>query len=171
MSYTDYIVPIIILTVFVVAIIRKVNIFDEFIAGAEEGLKTSFEILPALILLMTCVGVFKASGGQQIFSKAILPFTDMIGFPEECTPLIFIRPLSGSGALGVFDSIISQYGPDSFPGRIAATMMGSTETTFYTVAVYFGAVKIRKTRYAIPAALVGDLTGFIASAIVVRLMF
>lgn len=167
---TDYIAPVIIIVVFAVGIATKTDIFDAFIEGASDGLKTTFDILPALICLMTCIGMFKASGAMEMLIQLISPVTSFFGFPDECTPLIFIRPLSGSGALSVYDGIISENGPDSFAGRIASTMMGSTETTFYTVAVYFGAAKIRKTRYAIPAALIGDMVGWIASAIVVRLI-
>ena len=151
-DYSDYIVPLIILAVTVAGIIKKTDIFDAFIEGAAEGLKTTSAILPSLICLMTCIG------------------TSFFGFPDECTPLIFIRPLSGSGALSVYDGIISENSPDSFIGRIASTMMGSTETTFYTVAVYFSAAKVKKTRYAIPAALIGDMAGWILSSIAVRLI-
>ncbi len=167
---TDYIAPVIIIVVFAVGIATKTDIFDAFIEGASDGLKTTFDILPALICLMTCIGMFKASGAMEMLIQFISPLTSFFGFPDECTPLIFIRPLSGSGALSVYDGIISENGPDSFAGRIASTMMGSTETTFYTVAVYFGAAKIKKTRYAIPAALIGDMVGWIASAIAVRLI-
>lgn len=167
---TDYIAPVIIIVVFAVGIATKTDIFDAFIEGASDGLKTTFDILPALICLMTCIGMFKASGAMEMLIQLISPVTSFFGFPDECTSLIFIRPLSGNGALSVYDGIISENGPDSFAGRIASTMMGSTETTFYTVAVYFGAAKIRKTRYAIPAALIGDMVGWIASAIVVRLI-
>lgn len=167
---TDYIAPVIIIVVFAVGIATKTDIFDAFIEGASDGLKTTFDILPALICLMTCIGMLKASGAMEMLIQLISPVTSFFGFPDECTPLIFIRPLSGSGALSVYDGIISENGPDSFAGRIASTMMGSTETTFYTVAVYFGAAKIKKTRYAIPAALIGDMVGWIASAIAVRLI-
>lgn len=170
-DYTDFIVPVIILVVFVVGIAAKTDIFDAFIEGAAEGLKTTLDILPALVCLMTCIGMFKASGCMEMLTQLVSPVTSFFGFPDECTPLIFIRPLSGSGALSVYDGIIAQYGADSFAGRVASTMMGSTETTFYTVAVYFGAAKIKKSRYAIPAALTGDMIGWIASAVAVRLLF
>lgn len=168
---TDYIAPAMMLTVFAYSIFQRKDIFDAFIEGAAEGLKTTLDILPALICLMTCIGMFKASGCMEMLTAFISPVTSFFGFPDECTPLIFIRPLSGSGALSVYDSIIAQYGADSFAGRVASTMMGSTETTFYTVAVYFGAAKIKKSRYAIPAALTGDMIGWIASAVTVRLLF
>ena len=167
---TDYIAPVIIIIVFAVGIATKTDIFDAFIEGASEGIKTTLDILPALICLMTCIGMFKASGGMEALIQFISPITAFFGFPNECTPLIFVRPLSGSGALSVYDGIISENGSDSFAGRVASVMMGSTETTFYTVAVYFGAAKIKKTGYAIFAALIGDTVGWIASAIAVRLI-
>ena len=167
---TDYIAPAMMLTVFAYGIFQRTDIFDAFIEGAAEGLKTTLDILPALICLMTCIGMFKASGCMEMLTAFISPVTSFFGFPDECTPLIFIRPLSGSGALSVYDGIISENNPDSFIGRIASTMMGSTETTFYTVAVYFSAAKVKKTRYAIPAALIGDMAGWILSSIAVRLI-
>lgn len=168
---TDYIAPAMILAVFTYGIAVKTDIFDAFIEGASEGLKTTFDILPALICLMTCIGMFKASGCMEMLTQLINPVTSFFGFPDECIPLIFIRPLSGSGALSIYDSIIAENGADSFVSRVASTMMGSTETTFYTVAVYFGAAKIKKSRYAVPAALTGDMIGWIASAVAVRLFF
>lgn len=168
---TDYIAPAMILSVFTYGIAVNTDIFDAFIEGASEGLKTTFDILPALICLMTCIGMFKASGCMEMLTQLISPVTSFFGFPDECIPLIFIRPLSGSGALSVYDGIIAENGADSFVSRVASTMMGSTETTFYTVAVYFGAAKIKKSRYAVPAALTGDMLGWIASVIAVRLFF
>ena len=162
--------PLIILTVTAIGIFSKTNIFEAFIEGASDGLKTTRDILPALICLMTCIGMFKASGALEMFTYIIKPITDFFGFPSECTPLIFLRPMSGSGALSLFDGILAENGADSLAGKIAAVMMGSTETTFYTIAVYFGAVKIKNTRYAIPAALAGDITGWIVSSVAVRLL-
>lgn len=168
---TDYIAPVIILVILIFGIAAKTDIFDAFIEGAADGLKTTLDILPALVCLMTCIGMFKASGCMELLTAFVSPVTSLFGFPDECIPLIFIRPLSGSGALSVYDNIVANNGADSFVSRIATTMMGSTETTFYTIAVYFGAAKIKKSRYAIPAALTGDMIGWIASAVVVRLIF
>lgn len=171
MTFTDYFIPTIILVITGFALLKKNDIFDAFLEGAKEGISTSLDILPSLICLMTCIGMFKSVGGFGILASFVQPLTDFFGFPSECAPLIFIRPMSGSGALSVYNNIVSQYGADSFIGRVASVMMGSTETTFYTVAVYFGAVKIKNSRYAIPAALVGDMTGWIASVIAVRMLF
>lgn len=171
MTFSDYIIPTAILMIIAFSLIRKTDVFDTFIEGAKDGFTTCIDILPSLVCLMTCIGMFKSVGGFDIISDLVQPITELLGFPKECTPLIFIRPMSGSGALSVYNSIVTDYGPDSFIGRVASVMMGSTETTFYTVAVYFGAIKIKKFRYAIPAALTGDMIGWIASVIAVRLVF
>ena len=171
MTFTDYFIPTVFLLIIAFGLIKRVDIFDLFIEGAKEGISTSLDILPSLICLMTCIGIFKSVGGFGILSSFVQPVTDFFGFPSECTPLIFIRPMSGSGALSVYNGIIADYGADSFIGKVASVMMGSTETTFYTVAVYFGAVRIKNSRYAIPAALMGDLTGWIISVAAVRMMF
>lgn len=170
MSFTDYFVPCVILAILFFGLIAKTNVFDTFIEGAAQGIKTTADILPALICLMTCIGMFKASGGIDLLSGLVKPVTDFFGFPSEAAPLIFVRPLSGSGALAFYEEIISAYGPDSFIGQVASTVMGSSETTFYTLAVYFGAVKIKNTRHALPSALSADLTGWIAGAAAVRLL-
>lgn len=115
-GYSDYIVPLIILAVIVAGIIKKTDIFDAFVEGAAEGLKTTSAILPSLICLMTCIGMFRASGAMELLVQLVSPITSFFGFPDECTPLIFIRPLSGSGALSVYDGIISENSPDSFIG-------------------------------------------------------
>lgn len=151
-------------------LVKRVDVFTEFTEGAKENMKSAFEILPALIALMTAIGMFKASGGLEAISAAISPLTDFLGFPRECIPLALIRPISGSGALAVLESILGEVSPDSFPGRVASVLAGSTETTFYTVAVYFGVTKVKKTRHAIASSLAADLTGFILSAVTVRLI-
>ena len=171
MTFSDYIVPTAILIIIVIALVKKTDIFDAFVKGAKDGFSTCVDILPSLVCIMTCIGMFKSVGGFDIISDVIRPITELFGFPEECIPLIFVRPMSGSGALSVYNSIITDYGADSFIGRVASVMMGSTETTFYTIAVYFGAVQIKKSRYAIPAALTGDMIGWIVSVIAVRLIF
>lgn len=153
-------------------ILKDVNVFDTFITGAAEGIKTSFQILPSLIGLMTAVGMFKASGGLDIFSYVIRPFADFIGIPKEIVPLAVLRPISGSGAMVIFQNILQTYGPDSFIGRVAAVLQGSSETTFYTIAVYFGATKVINTRYTLPCSLIADIVGFVMSSLVVAwLMF
>jgi spore maturation protein B len=164
-------VPAIIASVAVFALFRKVDVFQALKDGALEGLHIVYKILPALVALLTGVYMLRASGALDALSALCRPLFDLVGIPSETTPLVFIRPVSGSGALAVGSELIREYGPDSLIGRTAAVMLGSTETTFYVIAVYFGAAGIRKTRYAIPAALCADLTGFAMASLAVRLLF
>ena len=150
---------------------KRVNVYDALTRGAEEGLTVLLRILPALVGLMTAVYMLRASGAMDALGSLLAPVLVRLGIPPETAALLFIRPVSGSGALAIGSELMAAHGPDSYVGRVAAVMLGSTETTFYTVAVYFGAAGIRKTRYAIPAALIADLTGFMAAALAVRLFF
>lgn len=170
-SYSDFVIPFFICTIIIIGLFKKVDIFNEFIAGAWENIKIGVKILPALIGLMMCIGMFKASGALEIFSNLINPVTEFLGFPSECVPLAMIRPISGSGAITVFEGILSNNGPDSFVGRVASVLLGSTETTFYTIAVYYGVTKVKKTRQTLIASLSADFTGFVFSALAVRLIF
>lgn len=166
---SDFVIPLFIALIAAAGLIKRVDIFGEFIEGARENLKAAFEILPALIALMTAIGMFKASGAADVIAFALSPLTELLGFPKECIPLAIIRPVSGSGALAVYESILREVSPDSFPGRVASVIIGSTETTFYTVAVYYGITKVKKTRHAIASSLTADFTGFLLSALTVRL--
>lgn len=167
---SDFVIPFFIALIMIIGLIRRVDIFSEFTEGAAENLKVAFDVLPALIALMTAIGMFKASGALEVISEAISPVTGFLGFPEECIPLAIIRPVSGSGALAVFESILNDVSPDSFAGRVASVIIGSTETTFYTIAVYYGITGVKKTRHAIASSLTADFTGFIFSALTVRLL-
>lgn len=171
MNYTDYIVPAILAGVLIYGLFKRVDVFSEFIEGAKENMATGLSVIPALVALMTAVGIFRASGAEQLLTGLISPLTQALGFPAECVPLALIRPLSGSGATAVLDEILSQNHPDSFAGRVASVLAGSTETTFYTIAVYFGVTKVKRTRHVLPSAMAGDLTGFILSALTVRIFF
>ena len=171
MSLTDWIVPVIVGVTFVYAAIKRVDVFGAFCEGAEEGLKTCAEILPALVLLLVCIGMFRASGAVDFLTNIMKPICGAVGFPEEVTPLVVLRPFSGSGAMAVYSEIAAEVGADTFAERVAATLIGSSETTFYTAAVYFSAVKCKKTRCAIPAALCADCTAWIVCGIVVYLFF
>lgn len=170
-SLFDLIVPLLILSVSAFALYKKVDVFGAVSDGATDGLKVVMKILPNLVALLTAVYMLRASGALDAAAKLVSPLLDFLGIPPETVSLMLIRPISGSGALGVGSELISQYGVDSLVGMTAAVMLGSTETTFYTIAVYFGAVGISKTRYAIPAALCADLTGFIVASLAVRLLF
>ncbi len=150
---------------------RRVNVFGALTHGAEEGLTVLLRVLPALVGLLTAVSMFRASGAMEVLSGLCAPALEALGIPPETAALMLIRPVSGSGALAVGTDLMHAYGPDSYIGRVAAVMLGSTETTFYTIAVYFGSAGIIKTRHAVPAALAADLAGFIASALAVRLVF
>jgi spore maturation protein B len=134
-------------------------------------MQTTLRIVPALVALMTGVSMLRASGALDCLTALLAPLMHLCGIPPEVTPLLFLRPLSGSGGLAVGAELMAQYGPDSTIGRIAAVVLGSTETTFYTVAVYFGAAGITRTRYTIPAAVTADLASFLAAALAVRLFF
>ena len=164
-------VPITIASIAVYAAFRRVDVYSALVKGAGSGLETLARIVPALIGLMTAVSMLRASGALELLADVLSPAMDRLGLPSELLPLMLVRPVSGSAALGVGAELISTYGPDSRLGRTAAVMLGSTETTFYTIAVYFGAVGVTKTRYAIPAALCADLTGFLAASWAVRLCF
>ncbi len=165
------IVPLTICGVALYGAARRVDVYGALAQGAGSGLETLVRIVPALVGLMTAVYMLRASGALELAAGALAPLMERVGLSPELLPLMLVRPISGSAALGVGAELISAYGPDSRLGRTAAVMLGSTETTFYTVAVYFGAVGITRTRYAVPAALCADLTGFLASAWAVRLLF
>ena len=168
---TDYIVPGILLIAATAALRKKESAYDILLDGAAEGLKMLISILPALILLLTAVHMLKASGAVELVSRLLSPLFSLFGIPPETAMLVFIRPISGSAALAVGADLMAQYGVDSDIGRTAAVMLGSTETTFYTISVYFGAAGIRKTRYCIPAALFADFVGFFMASLTVRLFF
>lgn len=150
---------------------KKVDVYDAVIHGAANGLGVLARIVPPLIALLTAVAMLRASGFLELCARWAAPALRRFGIPPETAPLLLVRPISGSAALGVGADIMATYGPDSPIGRTAAIMMGSTETTFYTIAVYFGAANIKKTRYAIPAALCADCVGFFSAALAARLFF
>lgn len=169
-SLSDYIIPVIIAIILMAGLYKGVNIFDTFIVGAKEGLSTCFSILPSLIALITAVGMVKASGALDILAYVFKDFCEFVGMPTEILPLAILRPISGSGAFAMFKELLETYGPDSYIGLIASVMQGATETTFYTIAIYYGAINIQKTRHTLPSALAGDITGFLMSAFCVRLL-
>ncbi len=164
-------VPALIAAVALYGIFRRVDVYEALVQGAGEGLGVLVKIVPPLVGLLSAVYMLRASGILELAARLLAPALSVLGIPPETAPLMLVRPISGSAALGVGAELISVYGPDSQIGRTAAVMLGSTETTFYTIAVYFGAAGIVKTRYAIPAALCADLTGFAAAAWAVRMVF
>ncbi len=150
---------------------KKVNVFDAFIVGAKKGFETSVSIIPYLIAMMVAIGMLRASGFFNLMDQLLAPLMAKIGMPPQVLPLALIRPFSGSASTGVMAELIHQYGGNSLIAKTAATMMGSTETTFYVIAVYFGSVGIRRTRHAIPAGLLADFAGIITSVLICRYLF
>ena len=171
MNLSSLVVPILLAAVAAFGLGRRVDIYGALTHGAEEGLTVLLRIVPALVGLLTAVSMFRASGAMEWLSGLLAPVLGWLGIPSETAPLLLIRPISGSGALAVATDLMRTHGPDSYIGRVAAVMLGSTETTFYTIAVYFGSAGIHRTRHAVPSALAADLTGFAASALAVRLFF
>lgn len=164
----DYIVPVLLFFAAALALGRRENAYNLLLDGAAEGLKLLGTLVPALILLLTAVTMLRASGAMVILSNFLAPMFRFFGIPPETALLVLVRPISGSAALAVGADLMAQYGVDSPVGRTAAVMLGSTETTFYTISVYFGAAGIRKTRYTVLAALIADMTGFLVASLSVR---
>lgn len=171
MKFSDLIVPLIFAVILLTGFLKKVDVFARFTDGAAEGIRTSFRILPALVGLMTCINMLKASGAMEIFCTVLSPLTEKAGIPAEILPLAMIRPLSGSGALSVCRQILTEYGPDSTIGRIACVLQGAGETTFYTISLYYGSIGVSRTRHAIPASLVGDIVCVLVGCWIVRIIF
>ena len=169
--FTSALVPSIIVLVGVYALFKKTDVYDSMLNGAIDGMRVLYDILPSMVAMLTAIYMLRASGALELAARLLEPITSFLGIPAECAPMGIIRPFSGSAALAAGTELIKTHGPDSFIGRMASVMLGSAETTFYTIAVYFGAIRIRKTRYAIPAALIADLAGYIGSSIAVRLFF
>ena len=164
---TDYLIPMLLLLASALSLGKKENSYSLLLEGGAEGLRLLKDILPTLVLLLTAVELFRASGAAELLQALFALF----GIPAECALLVLVRPISGSAALAVGTSLMQTYGVDSQIGRTAAIMLGSTETTFYTISVYFGAAGIRRTRYTLPAALFADLVGFTAAAWTAKLFF
>ena len=171
MNFSAYLIPVLLSVTALFALCKRVDVYGELTSGAKEGLSVLMRILPSLVGLMTAVYMLRASGALEAFTHFLSPFFSWLGIPPETAPLLLIRPVSGSAALAVGSELMAEHGPDSYIGRIAAVMLGSSETTFYTIAVYFGSAGIRKTRHAIPSALIADFVCFVSAALAVRLFF
>lgn len=167
----SYILIAVIIFVIAFGLVRKTPIFDAFTEGARKGIGNALTILPALLGLCVAVGALNASGTIRLLCKALSPIAEFFHFPVEVIPLCILSPVSGSGSLSMLESLLAQYGADSYIGRVASVISGATETTFYAVTIYFGAVGIKKTRHTVPAALCADFTSFILSALTVRFLF
>lgn len=167
----DLLIPLLLLLTAILGLRKRQDVYGLLTEGGKDGLRLLARIAPSLVALLTAVYMLRASGAVDLITGVCAPVFRWFGLPPETAPLILLRPLSGSAALAVGADLMARYGVDSAVGRTAAVMLGSTETTFYTVSVYFGAAKIRSTRYAIPTALLADLTGFCVAALTVRLLF
>ena len=164
-------IPAILAIILTAGVIRKVKIYDSFVEGAKGGFEVAIRIIPYLVAMLVAIGMFRASGAMDYFAALISPLTNLIGMPAEALTVAIMRPLSGSGSLGLVSEIMQTHGPDSFIGQLVSTMYGSTETTFYVLAVYFGSVGIRKTRHAVAAGLLADIAGLLAALYICRLVF
>lgn len=167
---TDYIVPVLLLVASLLALRKQENSYDLLLSGAADGLKLLLTLVPTLVMLLTAVTMLRESGAMEAISRFLSPVFQFIGIPPEAAMLVLIRPISGSAALAIGADLMAAYGVDSLVGRTAAVMLGSTETTFYTISVYFGAAGIKKTRYTLPAALFADFVGFFMASLTVRLL-
>ena len=151
--------------------VRHVHVYESLVEGAKEGFQVALRIIPFLVAILVVIGMFRASGGLELIVGASAPLTGLLGMPAEALPMALLRPLSGSGALGVAADAMTEHGPDSLIGYMVSTYQGSTETTFYTLAVYFGAIGVKTTRHTVPACLLADVTGILAATFIVNLMF
>ena len=167
----EYIVPMVLAVTAVAALRKREKAYDILVDGAREGFQMLLTIAPCLVVLLSAVGMLRASGALEALSRVLSPALKFVGIPPQTVLLMLVRPISGSAALAIGAELIAQYGVDSLIGRTAAVMLGSTETTFYTISVYFGSWGISKTRYAVPAALVADAVGFLAASWTVRLFY
>ncbi|MCR9192916.1 MAG: spore maturation protein [Gammaproteobacteria bacterium] len=169
-SISDILFLLFVVGIPVYAAIKKINVFDSFVEGAKDGFSISVSLIPYLIAMMVAIGMLRASGFFELLSDWLTPIMARLGMPTELLPLALMRPFSGSASNGMMADLMHQFGGNSFIGQAAGTMMGSTETTFYVIAVYFGSVNIRRTRHAIPAGLLADLTGIVASVWICHLL-
>jgi spore maturation protein B len=164
-------IPLVVAGVPLYALLRRVNVYAAFVEGAKEGFQVAVRVIPPLVAIVVALGMLRASGTMAGIASTLEPLTARLGIPASVLPLVLVRPLSGGAALGVVADVLRTDGPDGYAGRLASVMSGSTETTFYVLAVYFGAAGVSRYRQALPAALVADLAGFAASVVVVRFLF
>jgi spore maturation protein B len=163
-------IPVLLAGIPAVALARGVKVYPAFVEGAKQGFETAVRIIPALVAVLVALGMLRASGAMDAATRALAPVTGWLGIPADVVPMILVRPLSGGAALGVVGDVLRSDGPDSYAGRLVSVMAGSTETTFYVLAVYMGAAGISRYRHALPAALLADLAGFAAAVVAVRLV-
>ena len=170
-SVSTYILPIFIFIIIGFGTYKRIDVFGTFVDGAKKGFDVFLSILPSLTALFLAVQMLKSSHGIDIITKILTPIADLLKIPPETLAMCILSPISGGGSLSIYESIINEYGPDSYTGRVASVMMGSTETTFYAITVYYGAVGIKKIRHTAFCSLCADLTSFILAGVFVRLLF
>ena len=170
-SISKYAIPFMIGGIILFGMIKKVKVYESFTDGASEGFTTAIRIIPFFIAMLVAIGVFRESGAMDLLIRGLTPITKRFNIPGELVPIMLMRPLSGGGAQGLMTELVTSHGPESLLGRTAAVMMGSTETTFYVLAVYFGSISIKKQRNALSVGLIADLSGLIAAVIITRLYF
>lgn len=170
-AISRYAIPVVFVGIVGFGLAKRVKVYESFTEGAKEGFYTAVRIIPFLVAMLVAIGVFRASGAMDLLTDVLSPITNALGIEGETLPMAFMRPLSGGGAQGVMTEIINTHGPDTLIGRTVAVMMGSTETTFYVLAVYFGSVAIKKTRHALPAGLLADLAGLLAAIYISKIFF
>ena len=170
-AISDWAIPLLAGGIVLIALTRRVKLYEAFVEGAKEGFNVGVRIIPYLVAILCAIAFFRASGAMELLTSIVSPLTNLLGMPAETLPMALVRPLSGSGALGVMSELINTHGPDSFIGRVASTMMGSTETTFYVLAVYFGSVGVTRVRHALWAGLIADAAGLIAAVWICRWVF
>ncbi len=166
-----FVLPAIIVGFPLYGLYKRQPVYEHFVEGAKEGFQVAVRIIPYLVAILFAIGMFRASGAMDFLITVLDPVLALVGFPAEVLPMAIVRPLTGSGSAGIVVDMIAQYGEDSLFVKMAATMFGSTETTFYVIAVYFGAVNIKKTRHAVPAGLIADFAAMLVAVWVVRLLF
>lgn len=164
-------IPCLVVAIPLYAAFKKIPVYEAFVDGAKEGFNTSIRIIPHLVGMMVAISIFRASGAMDIFINIVRPFFDYISIPSEVLPLAILRPITGAGSLAFTADLIKQYGPDSMIGRIASTVQGSTDTTLYVLTVYFGAIGVKKVKYALKVGLIADVIGFISSIVICYLVF
>jgi len=164
-------IPLVLLLFLGWGIVKKVKVYEVFVEGAKDGFNVAIRIIPYLVAMLVAIGIFRASGALDLLTTVLAPVTSLIGMPPETLPMALMRPLSGSGSLGIMTELMKVHGPDSFIGILASTMYGSSETTFYVLAVYFGSVGIKNTRHAVPVGIIADVAGMLAAVGIVHLLF
>jgi len=170
-TVSTWAIPVLLAGIPALALARRVKVYPAFVEGAKQGFETAVRIIPPLVAILVALGMLRASGAMDALTRALAPVLGPLRVPASVVPIVLVRPLSGGGALGVVADVLRSEGPDSYAGRLVSVMAGSTETTFYVLAVYMGAVGISRYRHALPAALLADLAGFTAAVIVVSLLF